>query len=202
MSYKKLKERINKAQGQKEQLELDKTNYQSIIKKTKKHLVNLEEALTIVDLVGLETQQQIKYHVSDITSLALESIFPDPYKVVIDFVKRRGKIECDIFFERDGHKLDPLDSSGYGAANIASFALRIASWSMQRPRTRNTIILDEPFHFLSPEYHESAGMMVKELSRRLNLQFIIITHKPKLADMADNTIRTRLVKGKTKITRQ
>lgn len=77
--------------------------------------------------------------------------------------------------------------------------LRIASWSMERPRTRNVIILDEPFKFLSENYQDQASSMLKELSSRLGLQFIIVTHEPILASYADRTFEVRVRKGKSKV---
>lgn len=95
--------------------------------------------------------------------------------------------------------MDPMSASGGGAVDIAAFALRIASWSMNSPRTRNTIILDEPLRFLSGDNQERASAMIKELSQRLGLQFIIITHNEILSSYADRTFTTSLKKGVTKI---
>jgi predicted ABC-type transport system involved in lysophospholipase L1 biosynthesis ATPase subunit len=153
-----------------------------------------EQAREIVREVGLATQQQLQVHISDVTSLALESVFEDPYELVAEFVQRRNKTECDLYFARDGHRMDPMDSSGYGAVDVASFALRIAAWSMQVPKKRNVIILDEPFKFLDgrTDRIERASLMIKELSDRLGIQFIIVTHNATLADHADKTFRVAL----------
>jgi DNA repair exonuclease SbcCD ATPase subunit len=136
----------------------------------------------------------LQVHISDVTSLALESVFEDPYELVAEFVQRRNKTECDLYFVRDGKRLDPMDSSGYGAVDVASLALRIAAWSMRVPKTRNVIILDEPFKFLDGRTDRiaRASQMLKELSDRLGIQFIIVTHNSTLADYADKTFTVRL----------
>ena len=100
---------------------------------------NLEKARAIIQDVGLKTQQELQFHISDITSLALSVVFQDPYELKVDFVQRRNKTECDLLFTRGGKDIDPLESSGYGAVDVAALALRVASWSMQNPRSRNTI---------------------------------------------------------------
>ncbi len=158
-----------------------------------------EQAKEVLKIVGLDTQRQLQYHISDIASLALNSIFEDPYELQLDFVERRDKTECDIFFNRDGEKIDPLTSSGGGAVDIASFALRIASWSMQVPHTRNTIFLDEPMKNLSAEYREKGSEMLKQVSKKLGIQFIIINHEPMLTAMADNVVRVEKKKKYSKI---
>ena len=94
-------------------------------------------------------------------------------------------------------ELDPLTESGVGAVDIASFDLRIASWSMQRPHTRNVIILDEPMKCLSAEYQERASQMIKEVSEKLGLQIIMITHSETLATSADRTFKVSMKNGRS-----
>ena len=83
--------------------------------------------------------------------------------------------------------------------DVAAFALRIASWSMSMPHSQNTIILDEPLRFLSADCQEKASAMIKELSQRLGLQFIIVTHESVLASYADKVFETSIRKGVTRI---
>lgn len=155
----------------------------------KKNYRKHEQALEIIKEVGKKTQEQLKFQMSDIVSLALESVMDDPYTLVMDFVERRNKIECDLLFEKDGERMQPLDDSGGGTADVASFALRVASWSLQLPKTRNTIILDEPFKFLDKSKHNKASQIIKEISKKLGIQFIIITHEEKLAEAADRIFK-------------
>lgn len=190
---------LERQRGKKLQVEQDIFDLKEKLVDIKRDLRRHEQAHIIIRTVGLETQQQLQFHISDITSLALEAVFPDPYELKVEFVERRNKTECDLRFVRDGEELNPMTSSGVGAVDVASFALRIASWSMERPRTRNVIILDEPFKFLSENYQDQASSMLKELSSRLGLQFIIVTHEPILASYADRTFEVRVRKGKSKV---
>jgi DNA repair exonuclease SbcCD ATPase subunit len=57
--------------------------------------------------------------------------------------------------------------------------------------------LDEPFRFVSSDLQDRASQMVKELSEKLGLQFIIITHNPTLASYADKTFEVHLHKGRS-----
>jgi DNA repair exonuclease SbcCD ATPase subunit len=158
-----------------------------------------EKARELIREAGLKTQEQLQYHISDITSLALNAVFDNPYQLQAEFVQRRNKTECDLYFVRDGERVDPLSASGGGAVDVACFALRIASWSMLRPHTRNTIILDEPMKNLSAAYQEKGSAMLKEVSERLGLQFIIVTHEPILASYADRTFEVSIRKGISKV---
>jgi len=108
--------------------------------------------------------------------MAMETIFKDPYRINLDFVDRRNTTECDITFERNGHIISkPKQSSGLGAVDVGAFALRIAAWSIQNPKTRNFLIQDEPFKHLKGERENILVIeMVQELSKRLGLQVIMI----------------------------
>jgi exonuclease SbcC len=169
------------------------------IKLKKRDLRRHEQAREIIREVGLKTQQQLQLHISDITSLALEAVFDDPYKLVAEFVQRRNQTECDLYFERDGERVDPLSASGGGAVDVAAFALRVASWSMQRPKSRPTIILDEPMRFLSADRLPLASEMVKQLSDRLGLQFIIVTHEEELTEAADKIFEVSIKNGVSRV---
>jgi hypothetical protein len=135
-----------------------------------------EEAREIVRTVGQKTQEQISFHIGDIVSLAMEAVFTDPYELKIDFVQRRNKTECDLYFLRNGNPVDPLEGGGGGPADVASFALRVACWSMQVPRTRNTQILDEPFKHLKGENENKRMLdMIRKISQELKVQIIMVS---------------------------
>lgn len=194
-----LRTHFERAQGRKAQIETESVRITESLRDNKRKLVRHEQAREIIREVGLATQQQLEVHISDITSLALESVFDDPYELDVEFVQRRNKTECDLLFVRGNDRMNPLDSSGYGAVDVASLALRIASWSMEMPRKRNTIILDEPMRFLSEDKQERASQMIKELSDRLGIQFIIVTHNATLAGYADKVFRVTKRKDKPSV---
>lgn len=197
MTTKELRSKLDKRKGEHQKVLSDIKALRSEIKSSRQELVLTEKAHEIIKQVGIKTQQQIQYHISDITSLAMEAVFPDPYKIEIEFVERRNKTECDIYFSRDGKKVEPMDASGGGAVDVAAFALRIACWSMSRPHSRSTIIMDEPMRFVSEDLQEKASQMIKEISRKLSIQFIIVTHSTNLAKWADKVFEVSIRKRKS-----
>jgi DNA repair exonuclease SbcCD ATPase subunit len=199
MTLTETRNKLEQLKGKRDEVENTIKKLRKDIRENNRLLQNLTKAKEIIKLVGLETQKTLQFHISDIASLALESVFQDPYKLILEFVERRNKTECDILFERNGTTFDPLDSSGVGAVDVAAFALRIASWSMAVKRTRNTIILDEPMRFLSAEYQENASEMIKEISKKLGIQFIIITHEPTYASYADRTFTVTIKNGVSQV---
>ncbi len=161
------------------------------------------EAQTIIQTVAQATQQELEYHVAEMVSLALGAIFPDPYTFHLDFTLRRNRSEADLSFSRgdseEDERIHPLSASGGGAVDVAAFALRVASWNLERPRTRACLILDEPFRFLSRGLQERASRMVADLAERLGIQFIIVTHEETLIDAADKIITISQRRGRSLI---
>ena len=161
------------------------------------HLENLQVARSLIQKAAQLTQEKLSSHISDLVSLALRSVFPDPYEFQAVFENRRNSMECDLNFVKDGHEYKPLDSCGYGAADIASFALRVAYWSLGD--TRPLLIWDEPFRQLDKKKQPLAAEMVKRLSQELGLQIIIITHSEELAECADKVFNVTINNGISKV---
>lgn len=176
-----LRNRLERLKGQKQKLQEQGKQYKRQLKEVKKQLRLHEQTREIVRLAAMKTQEQLRFHLSNITSLALETIFPEPYELEVEFVPRRNKTECDIYLTTsDGNKINPLDESGGGVVDVTSFALRIACWSMKSPKSRPVILLDEPFKHLSADLLENASEVLGELCRELGLQMLTVTHEQEL----------------------
>ena len=195
MTVKEIRSKLDQQKGRKIQVEKDLEAITNELREQKSGLIRHEKAREIIREVGLKTQQQLQFHISDVVSSALDAVFDNPYELKVEFVQRRNKTECDLIFKRGELEIDPIEASGVGAIDVASFALRIASWSMMRPKTRNVIILDEPFRYLSTNYQEQASAMIKEISQKLGIQFIIVTHEETLTTNADKVFEVGIRKG-------
>lgn len=199
-----LRNRLEQQKGQRVQIEKSIIIAKREVKEKGRDLRRYEQAREVIREVGIKTQNQLSFHISDITSLALEAVFDDPYELVVEFVQRRNKTECDLFFVREDNKIDPLGASGVGAIDVAAFALRVASWSMQHPKSRNVLILDEPFkHLKGREPNLRVLEMIKQVSQKLNFQIIMVSDeripREDIIEAADKVFETKLVKGVTQI---
>jgi len=178
--FKNLKEKVSERKFAKKEL----INWEDKLDTGLNNLEDLEQARIIFQKAAQVTQSQLSSQISNIVTSALAAVFNDPYEFKVDFVKRRNVTECDLLFERNGKEKSPLNSCGYGAADIASLALRVAYWKLGN--TRNVLILDEPLRNLSKEKQPKASMMISQLSKmKGNLQFIIVTHNSALMESAD-----------------
>jgi len=200
-----LRNHVERLKGKRDQLTQSLVTEKDSVRFKNRDLKYHEQAKEIIRQVGLKTQEQLQYHVSDLTSLALESVFPNPYELKVEFIQRRNKTECDLYFVRDGNYINPIDAAGIGAVDVATFALRVASWSMALPKSRNTIILDEPFkHLKGQETNLRVLEMINEISKKLNIQVIMVSDeripKEDIIATADRVFEVKLKNGKSKVT--
>ncbi len=169
------------------------------IEKLKDRVENIEQARNIIQLVAKKTQAELEFHISDVVNLALSAVYDDmPCEFKAEFVVRRNKTELDLYLLRDGHKMNLLNEEGGGAVDIVSFALRVALWSLRTPHTRPLIIMDEPFKFLG-NLRNRAGDMLKEVSKKLGIQIIMLSHDSDLIEIADRSFEVTQTKGVSKV---
>ena len=167
------------------------------LRQSKQQLKRATEALQLIQKAAQETQQQLEYHISNIVTLALTTVFDESYGFIARFVIRRNSTECDLLLTKDGQEMSPMDAVGGGVIDIISFALRIAYWSMKP--NRPVFILDEPFRFLSVDLQERASEMIKTISNELGLQIIMVSHLPNIIGSADKIFNVKQIKGKSQM---
>ncbi len=187
---------LERRKGRRDQIKQSLDNARKDLLECKRAIRICEKAIEIVKIVGLETQKQLEYHLSEQVSLALASVFDDPYQLKVIFQEKRGKTEAELLFERDGVSMRPIGSVGGGAIDIASLGLRLAYWSMrQDKRTRPLFLLDEPFARLKGEdANRRALNLLRQLSAKLGIQIIMISDEriPR-EDIIENADRVFLV---------
>lgn len=203
LTVKDARHRLEQMKGERDQIKKSITQAESRIKLAKVDLRKYEQSREVIRQVAIKTQEQLSYNVSEITTMALNAVLANPYDLILEFTERRNKTECDILFAREGITIAPYDGGG-GAVDVASFALRVASWSMTKPRSRNVLILDEPFKHLKGEGANRRMLeMVKEVSDRLGIQIIMVSDervsRGATIEATDLLIETSIKNGITKI---
>jgi len=175
MDINQLSEKIQQAKGERARVEKQIAQTEEKINQATKRLGKDEAAQIIIKAIAQNTQKALKYKISEPVSLALKAVFDDPYSLTIDFPERRGKIEADINFERNGNLLHPMYGSGLGPVDVAGFGLRISCLTMACPRPTFILILDEPFkHLKGIKENIRVIQMVKEVSKSLSPQLQVI----------------------------
>lgn len=174
---------LTKKQGELDYLQKHYDSLELRLKQTLKEQTRVVESRSIIQRAVFMTQERLKYKISSVVTQALATIFDDPYEFKVEFVERRNATECDLLFSRGGEDYDPLESAGHGAADVASFTLRISYWLLSA--TAPLIILDEPFRHLSEDLQPAAAYIIKTLAKEFDLQFIIVSHEEEITNCAD-----------------
>lgn len=180
------------AQGMKVQIKREYDNNVDEYESKGVYLSLLEESQLLIQRVAQDTQSKLKFKVEDVVNTALDAVFPDEYSFSLDFELSRGKTEARLVFnsKKTGREIDPMNASGGGVVDLTSFALRIACFALEQG-TDNVIVLDEPFRFISRDLQSRAGEILKSLSRKMGIQFIIVTHIAEMIDVADKIFEVK-----------
>ncbi len=187
---------LQRQAGRRDQLQSEVTANTEKLTTLSQEQIDITRALEIIQCTAKLTQSQLEIHISELVSLALEAVFPNPYKMVLKFETRRNRSEADLLLQdENGNLLSPMDSVGGGVVDVAALALRIALWRLKRPKPRAVMIMDEPLRFLSSDLQDKASRMLKEISEKLGIQFLIISHEKTLTEGADKIFQIPIKDG-------
>lgn len=135
------------------------------------------EAQAILQDISRQVQEIAHEQIASVVTRCLEAVFQeDAYTFKIEFEEKRGRTEAKLLFVKDGNEIDPVDASGGGVIDVASFALRLSCLVLSRPACRRLLVLDEPYKYLSKDYQPYMREMLEILSKEFGVQVILVTH--------------------------
>lgn len=191
----KLRMAYERRKGRLEQIESSTKVNEKKLKELEAALEATLKAQEIIHEVAHMTQDKLKFHISDLVSLALSSVFPYPYTFEVDFVSRRNRIEMDVYFKKNGVLMDPMAAAGGGAVDLGSLSLRPSIYSLidRNRKPRPILFLDEPLKWLKgSDLPKKGSEMIRQFYTRLGIQVIMVSHDPELIDNADKVITVEL----------
>lgn len=177
----------------------------SSIKQEKENTKNLLLARDIISAEAEQAQANFKFRINSLVTMVIRSVFAQrDLEFMLTMERKANRLEAKpIIMEGKEEYDDPKRDVGGSLIDLISFALRIVLWSMQKPKTRPVFILDEPFKQIGKgQMLYRTGAMLREISRKLGLQLIIITHEPQLQEIADRAFLVELRDGKTIVQQQ
>lgn len=185
---------------------------------TKAELVQLQTSLAQAEKKGvlldktsaaLERLTELKKKettgkIEAIISYGLQTIFEDSsYKFLIlsSVVRKQVVYSFRVVNDEspDEKGMDILESRGGGVVSIVSFLLRVVLLCMTDTKAERFIALDEPFSALSEDYHENLVTAIKQITSKLNVQLLIVSHQKSLDAFGDIVYEVTQRDGKATI---
>lgn len=173
---------------------------------------DLVKARWVITEVQRLTQEKFKDKFENLISLAIQNVYDRPITFHLEFERKRNQMECSISLKETVNGKERIFSDieydvGGGMIDIISFVSRIVLWNLEKPRSRNVIILDEPMKNMG-KLIDIGGQILREISHKLKFQLIIVTHDQALIEISDkawqvehdgNKSHIKLVKGTDEI---
>ena len=181
-----LKSIVEKNTFLKDSLENKKEKIQQDIKKINDDTKILLELKEFLLTVSANYRDQLCNLFASLVTEALSSIFEKDIRFKINLYSYRNEPAIDISVIEDELEIDPQKSCGGGLNDIISFVIKIIFIHLKK--SSKIIILDEPLKFLSRDYIEQSSNFIRDISKRLNIQIILVSHKPDLEISCDKLI--------------
>jgi DNA repair exonuclease SbcCD ATPase subunit len=161
-----------------------------------KEITEHTEAREIMNAVQLATQVTIKDFIEEIVSLGLKSVFGNQYGFKIEYEVKRSRSEATLYVTKNGQPYDAEASCGGGILDVAAFGLRVALFALANPKPESVLVLDEPGKWVSRgDLVGKFGQMLKEVSKMMGIQIIMISHDPALIESADRAFKVSQANG-------
>lgn len=146
-----------------------------------------EEARVALEEMEKSWRRQFEEKLSALVSHGLTAVFGEETRVTIETETKRGTAHMTLKLTQGGVELgNIIDSTGGSIVSVLSVLLRVMLTVSVRPPLRRLIVLDEPLHgAVDPSHIPTFGTLLRELSDRLDLQFIVVAHEVDLEEYAD-----------------
>lgn len=172
-----------KASGLKELKEAKTKKVKALIK----YEADLTEASYVLSEVALLTQQQFKNKIEKLITLAMRAVYDSAFEFILQFKKKKDKtMECFPIVLENGEEFSPKDDDGGGLLDIIGIGARLVLLSLEKPRSRLLLVLDEPFKWTGTLISR-AGAFLRTVSEGMGIQIIMISHDNALIDIGDKT---------------
>lgn len=149
-----------------------RAKYEVDLAAKQKALEASDKLRALVQQVASDTQSKLKLRFEAIVQACLDSVFPNEYNFVMDFVTRRGQTEVDFYLEKDGKQYAPMTSNGGGVVDVISIALRICCIILSGKS--RVLLLDEPFKHVREGAKERLGNLIEIVADKLKMQVIMV----------------------------
>jgi len=129
----------------------------------------------------------VKNEISKMAGLitfGLKTVFDDQDLTFLPkIIKKNEKLHIELKTLNEGVEGE-FESFGGSVAVIESFLLRVLC--LLKKKYARLMLLDETFAAVGSEYIQNTGNLLIQLSKKLNLDILLVTHQKEFQNFADN----------------
>jgi chromosome segregation ATPase len=197
-----LEQRLQYLEGQKETLTTQLEENSLRLKEITSEEDTFLKASSLLQSVSEKTRELSITKIEGIVTSALQEILDNPsIQFVILFENKRNAVSVE-FKIRDnliGTDMDVINGEAGGLKNVISTILRLVIIDLHSPKIEGPIILDEVGANISIEYQPRFGKFLKDYSRMMGRQIILVSHSTSVMIEADKEIRLSQTNGVSKV---
>ena len=189
MDLTELRRKTDQIDGSYQVLKNQEKELNSTIDSLKKEIDTLTKVSAVFKhLLDVMVKSEID-KMSALITYGLSTVFYDQdltFHPVIS--KKNDKIFIELNTLVDGVEVD-YESFGGSVATIESFLLRILC--IIKKKYAHLMLLDETFSAVGDIYMENTSKLVSQLSKKLGLDILLVTHEKEFQHGADNVYRVK-----------
>lgn len=198
-----IEQRLQYLEGQKETLATQLAENNQRLKDIITEEDTFLKASSLLQSVSEKTRDLSVNKIESIITSALQEIMDNTHlQFVISFENKRNAVAVE-FKIRDtqlGTDLDIVHSEAGGIKNVVSTILRLIIIDLHHPKIEGPIVLDEVGANISVEYQERFGKFLKDYSKMMGRQIILVSHHTAVMGAADKEIRLQRENSSVKVT--
>lgn len=189
MTLQELRTRYDKLDGFYEALKSRKKALEDETSMLKEEIDLLSKAsIVLKHLLDIMAKDEIN-RMAGLMTYGLKMIFDDQRLVFMPVMSKKGdKLHIELNTQSNGIE-SSFGSFGGSVAVVESFLLRILC--MLKMNLARFMLLDETFASVGSEYIASTSRLVNELSGKLNMDILLVTHQPEFQTYAKNVYKVK-----------
>lgn len=174
------------------------TSAEQVLSERKATVRTAEEVKVFFAVLADAQRKELETKVESLVDYGVRTVFGPEYQFRVTSELRGKSVRTEFWIVQNGLQLSLLDATGGGIGDVVSFLLRVVMLCLIRPSQRRVLVLDEPFKFVSASHFTTLCSLLQELSETLDLQLVMVTHKPELLEAATSTVRVFRESGKSR----
>ena len=199
--YQRYNNDIHRRLGIKETLEKKLKECESRISEIETTIDRVIKASSFLQTLSDTTRQQVVDKISAIVTDALQKVKDPNLEFKMNLSTERNQIDLKfvVYDKTTKREYDILNSCGGSIADIVTFPLRVSLLMKWDPVLARLMILDENFKFVSTIDQESLAEFVQQISEKLNLQTLLVTHSERFSAKAHKIFHVSKQNGISKV---